>query len=97
MRALPLYTFFLEYRGGTYIAQVRARSFRSAPAVWAKSFEFPDAESESKYFEPKFKEKLIESVDLDMPTPIDGIRNTWYFSAFRLDNCATIHFTQTAG
>ena len=34
---MPLFTFFLECEGGTYVSQVSAPSFASAPAVWADS------------------------------------------------------------
>jgi hypothetical protein len=35
---MPLYTFFIEYRGGTYISQVRARSSPLATKAWAGKF-----------------------------------------------------------
>jgi hypothetical protein len=36
---MPLYTFVMEYLGGTYIEQVRARSVRQACVKWAEKLD----------------------------------------------------------
>ena len=36
---MPLYTFILDYRGGTYISQVRAPNYKMAPRVWAEKLD----------------------------------------------------------
>ncbi len=37
---MSLYTFFLDYRGGTYLFQVRATTFHDAAKVWAEEKDF---------------------------------------------------------
>ncbi|MFH7041749.1 hypothetical protein ABT392_05455 [Paucibacter sp. JuS9] len=36
---MPMFTVVLDYRGGTYISQLRAPSVRTAQIAWAKSLE----------------------------------------------------------
>jgi len=92
---MALYTFFLDYKGGTYISQVRAARKDLAPKVWAIQFDLPSKKQYKKLFEPKFQEKLIASLDLNIIFAVEGVRNTWTFHAYRLDNLATINFTKT--
>lgn len=92
---MSLYTFFLEYEGGTYISQVRARTERLATKAWATGLKLAGRKKYREYFEDDFQRKLLESLDLNLISSIDGIKNTWSFSAYRLDKPATIHFTKT--
>ena len=93
---MPLYTFILEYKGGTYISQVSASSFKEAPRVWANAFDSNTKPEYQKLFEPDFDRKLIESLEPELITPLTGLLNTWAWSAYRLESPATIHFTRTA-
>jgi hypothetical protein len=89
------FTFFLEYKGGTYISQVTAESFVAAPSAWANQFDLHTKPELREYFTPSFRADLIKSLDLNMISPMDGLENTWSFSAYQLSEPATIHFTQT--
>ena len=93
---MPLYTFFLEYDGGTYISQVEAKDNFSAPEIWAKQFRLPEIFDYKEFFEDGFAEKLTQSLDLKLISAIEGLKNTWAFTAYKLERPATIHFTQTA-
>ncbi len=92
---MALYTFFLEYEGGTYISQVKVSKKELAPKAWAMQFDLPSRKRYRKFFEPKFQEKLVESLDLNIIIALENVKNTWSFSAYRLDRPATIHFTKT--
>jgi hypothetical protein len=92
---MALYTFFLEYDGGTYISQVEAENQTQAPKVWATGFDLNNKREYARFFEPDFSVKLIESLDLNLITDLDGIANTWAWSAYRVQRPTTIHFTQT--
>jgi hypothetical protein len=85
------FTFYLEYKGGTYISQVRARSYKSAPKAWAEKLDLTDISKPEK----DFKVKLLKSIDEETPVPIDGISKTWCCSMLYL-NDALVHFTQTS-
>ena len=92
---MPLFTFFLEYRGGTYISQVTAPDHSSAPQTWAGAFVLDEDAELRPLFELEFRRKLSESMNTDLPTPIEGVVNTWAICAIHLEHPATIHFTQT--
>ena len=88
---MPLYTFFLEYRGGTYISQVRARSSALATKAWARKF----TKMKVKGLGAQSKSDLIRKILIDAPTSLDGLINAWCSSAIVRGHLALIHFTQT--
>ena len=88
---MPLFTFFLEYKGGTYISQVRAQSYKSAPKVWAEKLDL----SVISQLESDFQSKLLKSVDNEIPTPIKGIDKVWCCSLLSLKE-TLMHFVQTS-
>ena len=92
---MALYTFFLEYEGGTYISQVKAIGEKRATKIWASEFKLSETKQYGRFFEDNFQKKLVESLDLNLISQIDGVKNTWAFSAYMLDKPATIHFTKT--
>ncbi|MBK8302482.1 MAG: hypothetical protein WBC19_08895 [Pyrinomonadaceae bacterium] len=93
---MATYTFFLEYGGGTYISQIQAPSKDLAPKIWISQFDLPTRRPYRKLFEKDFQKKVIESLDLNLISAIDGVINTWDFSAYGLDEPSTIHFVKTA-
>ncbi|HMM81518.1 MAG TPA: hypothetical protein PKC65_16010 [Pyrinomonadaceae bacterium] len=92
---MSLFTFFLEYEGGTYITQITAKNPKLAIETWAKEFDLHNKVEFADIFEPRFQEKLVESLDLKLFFPIENVINTWTFNAYRLDRQATIHLTKT--
>lgn len=90
---MPLYTFFLEYRGGTYVSQVRARSSRLATRVWSGrliEMKIPGLGASSK-------KNLVEKILADTPTALDGLKNIWCSSTIVRGHLALVHFTLTEG
>ena len=87
---MNLYTFFLEYAGGTYISQVYADDMLEAPTTWLETLNQEVIVNAGA----DFKHKLLESLEMN-PTPLEDIENTWSFSGLIDDNLALIHFTQT--
>ena len=93
---MPLYTFFLEYGGGTYVSQVEASDEIEAPRKWASNFDLHAKTEYQDLFENDFGNKLIESLELNLITELKDLVNAWAWSAYRLDKPSTIHFTKTA-
>jgi hypothetical protein len=89
---VPLYTFILDYRGGTYISQVRAPNYKTAPRVWAEKL---DLTAIAK-LEKGFGDKLVASISEEKPTPLDGVAKTWCLSSCPVKKLALVHFVQTA-
>jgi hypothetical protein len=90
---MPLYTFFLEYKGGTYISQVHARSSPLATRAWARKF----LEMKVPGLGARSKSDLVEKILGDAPTALDGLKNIWCSSALVRGHLALIHFTKTEG
>jgi hypothetical protein len=89
---MPLYTFVLGFNGGTYIRQVRARSYKSAPAAWARALQPGEIQGIGASSLGKLKSKIEE----DYPVPLDGPRNVWCIGALVRGKLALAHFIQTA-
>ncbi len=85
-----LYTFFLDYKGGTYVSQVKASSPRRALAAWAETLQ----EADINGLGSSAKKKLINQIN-QPPTPLNHIKNTWCYSALLRGDLALIHFTMT--
>jgi hypothetical protein len=88
---LPLYTFIMEFAGGTYISQVTATS---AKLACVKSAQNLDA-SQVKGLGVKGKESLMEQMKKDAPITLDGILNVWCQSALVRGNLALINLVKT--
>ena len=89
---MQLFTFYLYYRGGTYISQAYARTPELAPKVWAEQLDYKEIYGIGS----KGKEYLIKRIESEIPVPITGVLNTWCFGTLVNGAVAEIHFTQTA-
>ncbi len=87
-----LYTFVLDFKGGTYLSQVTAANFNDAPMNWArelKSDQIAGAVND-------FRNKIISQISDEPPVEIVGLSNTWCLT-FQIDErLAIVHFIETA-
>ncbi len=88
---MALFTFILDYNGGTYIHQIKARSLRIAPVKWASTLE----ESEIPGFGKQGKKQLILDLQNDEPVGIQGTSNVWCISALVRGKLALINIVAT--
>jgi len=86
-----LYTFFLDYKGGTYVSQVKASSPVKALMVWTETLDDTNVDGLSH----SAKKKLITEIN-EQPTPLEGVKNTWCCSVLLRGHLALIHFTLTS-
>lgn len=97
---MPLYTFIMDYRGGTYLSQVRAVSPKSAIKRWAKQLD----PKPIKWFGVKAKEELLSSLreaeewnnKFPFPTAIKDVINIWCHTALIRGHLALIDIVETA-
>jgi hypothetical protein len=83
----------MEYRGGTYISQVKARSVDYVLLLWAKSLDpHPIAG-----FGERRKQELIAAVQEDENdlVPLSGLKNAWCASALISSRLALINVVAT--
>ncbi len=88
---MPLYTFIMEYAGGTYISQIKAPSPKSACLKWAKSI----ALSQISHIGEKGKESLFDQIEEETPAKLDGITNTWCITAHLRRGLVLINLVRT--
>ena len=75
------FTLILEFRGGTYIRQLRAASPKAALSALAAG--------------PDPKSKLFGALLDDKPVAIDGVTNCWCSSAVYQGKLALVNIVRT--
>lgn len=77
---MDLYTIILDFRGGTYIKQVKAPNQNKAAEKWANEL----STKEILYFSEKSKEQLIEAlpeiIKENEIIELDNLQNVWSFT-----------------
>lgn len=87
-----LYTIVLEYRGGTYLSQVRADTPREALLMWAR--ERKGGEEKGKLFR-ELRSYVRARAREDLPTAVNGCHNVWCFSAVLKNRLILAHLIAT--
>lgn len=82
-----LYTFFMDYKGGTYVSQVEA-SFEDACKTWVENLGF-------RHIDKSQRRALRLEISLEKPTPLKGLKNAWCVSAILENDLALVHFVKT--
>ncbi len=80
---MALFTFILEYQGGTYISQVCDETVKKAIVVWART---KIKVSEIYDLSEDEKTSLIEEVEGDNPVAIETVSNVWSISLLTKSN-----------
>ncbi len=88
---MSLYTFIMEYAGGTYVSQVTAPSPKSACVKWAQGLDVSQVSGVGL----KSKEILIEEMRAEAPVALDGLSNSWCATARIRGELALINIVQT--
>jgi hypothetical protein len=88
---MPLYTFVLDFKGGTYISQVEASSESEACVRWAKQLDWAGIDG----FERRCREELIGGENGEKLLPVEGLRNVWCQTALLGDDLALVHLVLT--
>ncbi len=86
-----LFTFILDYRGGTYIRQMAGRSLKRAIQEWAESLQA----SEIYRLGNSGKQDLVSALNDEQPIPIEGVQNVWCFSVVARGQLALINIVKT--
>lgn len=90
---MRLFTFIMEFRGGTYINQVEADSLEDAILLWPASLTI----QEIKHFGEKSREALkLKLADADeTPILLDGLTNCWCHAFSLPTGFALVNIVQT--
>jgi hypothetical protein len=88
---MPIYTFMMEYAGGTYISQVKATSPKSACSKWAQSLDV----SQISGLHERSKQTLLKQMKEEAPLPLDGLLNAWCITANLRKGLVLINIVKT--
>jgi hypothetical protein len=89
---MPLFTFIMEYSGGTYVSQVKSATPKSALKRWASELPVEQIEGLGS----ASKARLIEDVETEEPVRIAGLSNVWCSAALVRGKLALINVVRTA-
>lgn len=90
---MPLFTFIVDFEGGSYVSQVRGETLYDASSQWARGqggSGIQDVQALGKAAEPD----LIEAIEQE-PSLLNGLRNVWCYSGLFGDRLFLIHCVQT--
>jgi len=88
---MPLFTFVLEFNGGTHISQFRANSvFRAVEEYGAQLLR------DKAIAKLPVRKRLSESFSVENPVAIKGVRNVWCCSASIGKKLAVLNIVATA-
>ncbi len=88
---MSLYTFILDFQGGTYISQLSSRSVNSAVKKWAKELDTDEIFGMGN----SVKQEIINEVEKDVPIPLKGLKRTWCVSALTGKGLALVNVVET--
>lgn len=87
-----LYTFIMNYLGGTYVSQVIAPDPESGMRFWIKKLNTKDIEG----FSENDKQKLIqEDFVNEEPVLLTGLDNVWHFLILTEKGTGFVYFVKT--
>lgn len=87
-----LFTFVLDYKGGTYISQVVAPTVGEAIAAWPRVVNWDVIGIQSS---SRFEKQLRLDVSGDNPVALDGMSNVWCISPRLGKSVGTLHIVAT--
>jgi hypothetical protein len=90
MKKNSLFTFILDWKGGTYISQVSSETLNKAITTWADGFSFDEIGVKNIV-----KSKFIVDVNNEVVEPVNGLKNVWCISPNIGDVMAIVHITET--
>jgi hypothetical protein len=88
---MALFTILMEYKGGTYLTQIRAPSADAALEEWARGLEVKNIEGMTGAIKRQFVEWLPEA----RPAAVAGLKSTWCSGFVASTSSALVHIFRT--
>jgi hypothetical protein len=89
---MSLYTFIMDYKGGTYISQIEEVSLKTACNKWAKQLNTNEI-----YGLGEKSKALLKMLSLEEEiVAINGLNNVWCFTAFIRNSLVLVNIVKTA-
>lgn len=90
MESDKLYTFLLEYDGGTFVSQVWASSIEIAKLKWCGNLSFEAIEAPISQ-----RESFLKSVADEVAVPVSGLGHVWCLAPSLGNKMALVHIVET--
>lgn len=90
---MALYTFVMDFRGGTYISQVEAEDLHASIPAWIEAIS--KQQNQILHLGTKGLEKLKEELADQNPTLLDSLQNVWCLTAHLHSGFALINVVKT--
>ena len=88
---MALFTFILDYRGGTYVQQVESEAEMGAVEKWVRLVNLDEIQG----LTAKSRTLLTEGFLGQQPTPLSQQTNVWCLSARLRGSLALVHVVKT--
>ncbi|RFM36231.1 hypothetical protein [Chitinophaga silvisoli] len=72
---MELYTFLMQFRGGTYISQVESKNLSEATTLWVKQLKI----EEIKHLGEKGQIEMIKEAENFELFALKSLKNIWFF------------------
>jgi hypothetical protein len=87
-----MFTFILEFRGGTYISQTNSNVLSKAIIDWAEKLQSVNI----KYLGLRGKAEVLYKLNEAEPIPLSGLINAWFLSFSISQGFITVNIVKTA-
>ena len=88
---MPLFTFILEYEGGTYISQRRAENIGTALSLWVKAIVLEDLAAEAS----SEVAQAFQDLEGNRPVAVADLSNVWCVTSLNDSGLALLNIIQT--
>ena len=90
-----MYTFIMEFRGGTYITQVYAVTLEEAILNWGEKIQIQKIKHLGLKSNKEIRFILLNPDDDDKPVELDGGKNIWFLCLLLKVGCLHINIVKT--
>jgi len=90
-----LFTFVMDFRGGTYFDQLTAGSIKQAVSKWAYNLNVNEIEHFGKKSKQQILETLADQNTTEIISPLEIAKNVWHFSFRFKTGFAVVHIIKT--
>ena len=90
---VAVYTFIMDYDGGTYVSQVKASSPIGAARKWAQSLDTRGIEGIGEASKLQMINEL--NSEFEEPVALEGMSNIWFISFLLRGKLAMVNFVKT--
>ncbi|KOF04478.1 hypothetical protein OB69_01405 [Roseivirga seohaensis subsp. aquiponti] len=92
-----IYTYIMEFRGGTYTTQVKSNNLEASIKDWTDRIHEEQKQIGQLGLKTikEIKEQLLRKDSDEKPVILNGLVNVWYFTVSTKKGFGTVHIIKT--